>query len=99
MKFAVLALAVVAAQEGADCSADATICDPDALACASWTDSASGEMMTCQDCAAEGRSATDSAGVAVMFTCPGDAAGGDEEGASSLFASVAAVLAVSSIMA
>ena len=99
MKFAVLALAVVAAQEGADCSADATICDADALSCASWTDGASGAMMTCQDCAAEGRSATDSTGADVTFTCPADAAAGGEEGASSLFASVAAVLAVSTIMA
>ena len=96
MKFAVLALAVVAAAEGDDCSADATVCDADGLTCASLTDGANGAMMTCQDCT-EDVTTTDSTGEVVAFDCA-PAAGG-EEGASSLFASVAAVLAVSTIMA
>ena len=95
MKFAVLALAVVAAAEGDDCSADATVCDADGLTCASWTDAANGAMMTCQDCT-EDVTTTDSTGGVVAFDCAPSAG---EEGASSLFASVAAVLAVSTIMA
>ena len=99
MKFATLSaiVAVATAQDSAtsgdDCSAQPFICQNSGTSCVTYTDSVDTEVATCQDCQSETRQVMDDFGVSVMFMCP------DDEGASSLYATVAAVLAVATFMA
>jgi hypothetical protein len=93
MKFTALVAAVAAqATQGADCSANAFICQNTATTCVSYTDSSAAMVSTCQDCLADVRTVSDSLGQPVMFSCVDD-------GASTLYATAAALLAAATLMA
>ena len=108
-------IATASAALGDDCFYDATICDPDGLACAKWEDSQYGPMASCEDCSEGEQSILDSYGDSVTYECPpkendGSSSGGDstpapapptgeEEKASTIALSAAVLLAASTIYA
>ena len=107
-------IATASAALGDDCFYDATICDPDGLACAKWEDSQYGPMASCEDCSEGDQSILDSYGDSVTYECPpkeddGSSSGGDtpapappsgeEEKASTIALSAAVLLAASTIYA
>ena len=100
--FALAALvAVTAAQEtteaadfyGAGCKADPTICDTTGETCVQWFDSEDYPRFTCQDCVGTGRTLQDEYQNVISYFCPGE-----EMGASSLYASAAALAATVAMM-
>ena len=102
MKFATLSalVAVASAQAsgataGEDCATQKFICQNTGTICVTYADSTATTVSTCQDCLTEQRMVIDSMGEAVPFVCPDD----EEEGASSMYASAAALLAVVTLMA
>ena len=112
MKFVALSALIATAQAalGDDCFFDATICDADGLACATWEDSQYGSMASCEDCSNGDQQITDSFGDPVMYKCPkGDdpapappsnpGGGEGEDKATSMALSAAVVLAASVLYA
>ena len=69
MKFIALSalIATASAALGDDCYYDATMCDKDGLACATWEDSQYGAMASCEDCSAGNKQITDSFGDPVTY--------------------------------
>ena len=101
MKFFALAIAAVAAQEegkvaddstpkiGVGCKSDPTVCDATGETCIQSEDSVGYPRFTCQDCTGSGRTYADEENIVVSYLCPGEEAAG----ASSLYASAAALAA------
>ena len=96
--FALALIATVAAQAdfyGDGCKSDPTVCDATGDTCIQWEDSEMYPRYTCQDCLGTGRTLLDEYQNEITYLCPGEVA---EEGASSLYASAAALAAAVAMM-
>merc|ERR1711988_561994 len=88
-------VAVVSAQDypGTYCDNDASVCQEEGLTCVSWKDSNGYPRASCEDCLDENRLLLDEYNEESTFFCPGE-----EEKATTLAFSAAAILAAVSMM-
>ena len=100
--FAVAALvATVASQSGTKvptigdgCKADPKSCEATGDTCVQWFDSEDYPRQTCQDCTGTDRTIIDEYSTESSYFCPGE----EEEAATSLYASAAALAAAVAMM-
>ena len=96
--FAIAALVAAVASEqapGEGCKTDPTGCDATGETCVQWFDTEDYPRTTCQDCTGTSRTIVDEYGDEATYFCPGEE---QEEAATSLYASAAALAAAVAMM-